>query len=292
MNIRRQNNGKLAANEPILGLASTVSSRMGFNMTLSAAARGAIVNPGRQIVDINALIQKLKRPMDASGKEIQIETEEDYEIYNCLKMMPECVKSMEITRGDKDGVKGSDRPLENTICVAIHHVDDKSYGGLCVLREWGATDMTTIFVGYNPLQSQVWRDMIADIPDDKLTACILETIPPEAGAPVWAEGVYRIARPFNKFPPESMLPSDAFDEILPGKTRPVNRFHFYRRRGACARTISWLLWQGGSRIKSASLSGKTEVTSTPLLILRFMRICPLLISAASICCLRMKTRTQ
>lgn len=173
--------------------------------------------------------------MDPSGKEIQIQTRENYKIYNCLKMMPQCVKSMEITRGDKEGVPGTNRPLENTICVAVHHVDDKSYGGLCVLREWGATDMMTVFVGYNPLQSQVWRDMLSDIPDDKFTACILESIPPEAGAPVWAEGIYRIARSFNKFPQTAMLPSDVFDEIFAGKNptqKPLSFLH--AQRSLCA----------------------------------------------------------
>jgi hypothetical protein len=185
------------------------------------------------------LKQELEHPMDASGAAVHVTTRENYQIYNCLKSMPNCIRSMEIGRGDKDGQIGHEMPLKDTICVAIHHLDDKTYGGLCVLREWGATEMITAFVGYNPLQSQIWRKMLNDIPDELFNTCILETIPGGEDAPTWAEGIYRVAEDFNKFPETVSFPSKAFDKIFDGTDTEKNPdgkplTFLYAQRSLCA----------------------------------------------------------
>lgn len=217
---------KQAAKYPIEKLAVAAAEKMHFRMGFNACQNANIIDASRHIVNFQAVLDRIKKPLNQAGEEVRIHTDEQYEIYNCLKTMPNCIKSMEITRGDKDGVIGTNNPLENTICVAIHHLDDKSYGGLCVLREWGARDMVTIFVGYNPLQTKVWRDMLNDIPDEKFTTCILESTPPAEGAPVWAEGIYRVVKEFNKFPKSIHFPSDAFDEIFEGKNETGNPLPF------------------------------------------------------------------
>lgn len=210
------------ADEPIDHLAIAVAKNSSFPLKINSDIQHGIVDGTRVIVNIHALMEQLKNPRDAAGAPVDIHTREDYEIYRCLKIMPHCIKSMEITRGDKGGKIGNNRPLENTICVTIHHIDDKSYGGLCVLREWGATDMMNIFVGYNPLQTMIWRDMISDIPDELFTACILESTPVRENAPSWAEGIYRVVREFNKFPQTPQLPSEAFDRIFDGTNADKN----------------------------------------------------------------------
>ena len=164
--VRNSAKGAGFATSPVHHLAVAVAKHTNFLMEIDPDIQHGVLDGTRVIVDINALRQRLKKPLNSAGAPVVIHTKETFEIYNCLKNMPQCIKSMELTRGDKDGVIGTNRPLENTICVAIHHIDDKSYGGLCVLREWGATDMATVFVGYNPLQTMIWRDMLNDIPDD------------------------------------------------------------------------------------------------------------------------------
>lgn len=207
------------AKQPIEKLALATAQNMNFHMPFNACLNANVIDASRHIVDLKKVLDKINNPLDQAGEKVEIHTEEKSKIYNCLKTMPHCIKSMEITRGDKDGVIGKNKPLKNTICVAIHHLDDKSYGGLCVLREWGAKDMVTIFVGYNPLQTKVWRDMLNDIEDEKFTTCILESTPPVEGAPVWAEGIYRVVKDFNKFPKSIKFPSDEFDSIFEGNNK-------------------------------------------------------------------------
>ena len=198
-------------------LAVAVAKHTNFLMHIDPDIQHGVVDGTRVIRDIYTLSQQLEKPLDATGAPVEIHTKETYKIYNCLKNMPNCIKSMEIARGDKGGIIGTNRPLENTICVAIHHIDDKTYGGLCVLREWGATDMATIFVGYNPLQTMIWRDKLDDIPDDLFTTCTLQSTPPATDSPSWAEGIYEIVDKFNKFPAESPLPGSTFNNIFSGK---------------------------------------------------------------------------
>ena len=215
--IKNTANGSHFAISPVHHLAVALAGQANFLMHIDPSIQNGLVDGTRVIRDIHSLIQKLEKPLDATGAPVEIHTNEDYEIYKCLKNMPNCIKSMEITRGDKDGIIGKNRPLENTICVAIHHIDDKSYGGLCVLREWGATDMATIFVGYNPLQTMIWRGMLDEIPNESFTTCILQSTPPEPGSPSWAEGIYKIVDEFNKFPAASPLPVSSFNDIFSGK---------------------------------------------------------------------------
>ncbi len=221
--IKNTADGSHFAKFPVHHLAVAVAKHANFLMHIDPSIQHGVLDGTRVIRDINTLIQKLEEPLDAAGAPVKIDTKETYKIYNCLKNMPNCIKSMEITRGDekdkkgKTVKKGENRPLEKTICVAIHHIDDKSYGGLCVLREWGATDMATIFVGYNPLQTMIWRGMLDDIPDDLFTTCILQSKPPASDSPSWAEGIYKIVDEFNKFPAASPLPVSSFNDVFSGK---------------------------------------------------------------------------
>lgn len=214
------------AKQPIQKLALAVEKNLNFRMPLDTRIISTVNDAGRHIVDLEAVLRKIADPIDQTGKKVDIYTEENYEIYNCLKTMPHCIKSMQITRGDTDTAIGTNRPLKNTICVAIHHLDDKSYGGLCVLREWGARDMVTVFVGYNPLQTKIWRDMLNDIPDEKFTTCILESKAPSDDAPVWAEGIYSVVKDFNKFPENINFPSDKFDDIFKGNNKSQKPLSF------------------------------------------------------------------
>jgi len=220
--VRNSAKGAGFATSPVHHLAVAVAKHANFLMEIDPDIQHGVLDGTRVIVDINALRQRLKKPLNSAGAPVVIHTKETFEIYNCLKNMPQCIKSMELTRGDKDGVIGTNRPLENTICVAIHHIDDKSYGGLCVLREWGATDMATVFVGYNPLQTMIWRDMLNDIPDDLFTTCILQSTPPEPNAPSWAEGIYKIVESFSKFPKSRQLSSSIFNNIFDGTDKTKN----------------------------------------------------------------------
>ncbi|WP_282016119.1 hypothetical protein [Marinifilum flexuosum] len=217
---------KQFATSPIHHLAATVDTQKNFQMDIDPSIQHGITDGTRVIIDIETLKKELENPLTPAGAPVEIHTKENYKIYNCLKRMPNCIKSMEITRGDKGAKIGTNRPLENTICVAIHHIDDKTYGGLCVLREWGATDMSTIFVGYNPLQTMIWREILDDIPDALFTSCILQSRPPLPGSPAWAEGIYEIVKSFNKFPADRSLPSDSFNKIFSGNDivkNPLNK---------------------------------------------------------------------
>lgn len=213
---------KQQADSPVEHLALAVEEESDTVMNIDSGIQHGVIQSARHIINMDLLRQKLQNPKDDSGAAVEVVTKEDYKIYSCLKAMPHCIRSMEISRGDKDGNIGTNMPLKDTICVAVHHLDDKSYGGLCVLREWGATEMFNIFVGYNPLQAKIWRGMLDDIPDELFNACILETIPNGESAPDWAEGIYHIAKDFNKFPASFELPSDVFDKIFDGTDKLKN----------------------------------------------------------------------
>lgn len=202
---------------PVHHLAVAVANNAKFLMRIDPYIQNGMMDGTRLIRDIDTLKQKLEKPLNPAGVPVVVNTKETYKIYNCLKNMPQCIESMKITRGDKGANIGTNRPLENTICVAIHHIDDKTFGGLCVLHEWGATDMATIFVGYNPLQTMIWRDMLNDIPDDLFTTCILQSTPPAPDSPSWAEGIYEIVDSFSKFPAKYELPGNIFNNVFNGK---------------------------------------------------------------------------
>jgi hypothetical protein len=215
-------NGASFATCPAHRLAVAVARHLQYHMPLDPAIQHGAVDGTRFIQDIGPVLRRIQDPRTPAGAPVVIQTQETYQIYNCLKTMPNCIQSMETTRGDHGGVIGTQRPLQNTICVAIHHIDDKSYGGLCVLREWGATDMATIFVGYNPLQTMIWRDMLNDIPDDRFSTCILQAGAPAKDSPSWAEGIYSIVDSFSKFPADRPLPSPQFNRIFDGSDHVKN----------------------------------------------------------------------
>jgi hypothetical protein len=142
-----------------------------------------------------------------------VRTRENYTIYKYLASMPRCAEVMARERGDRDGKIGTDQPLANTAVFAIHHIDGKAYGALSVLREWGATDMTAIFVGYNPLMEQLYRPELNEIPDDQFRTCIINAMHAR-NEPLFAEGTYQVVRGFSKFPKGEDLPSDALDAVF------------------------------------------------------------------------------
>ena len=214
--VQKVSEGRSFAKAPIEKLAVAAARNEQVHMKINHQIQHGIVDGARTIVNMDELLERLETPLDPAGKPVEIHTRETYKIYNCLKNMPHCIRSMEITRGDTETEIGTNRPLENTICVAIHHLDDKTYGGLCVLREWGAVDMMTVFVGYNPLQTMIWRDMLDEIPNEQFTTCILEATSASETAPSWAEGIYRVVEDFNKFPESEPLPSGQFDAIFDG----------------------------------------------------------------------------
>ncbi|HEY0737310.1 MAG TPA: hypothetical protein VGD69_20495 [Herpetosiphonaceae bacterium] len=210
------------AASPAHQLASAVAQQFQFQMHIDRDVQYGVVDGARSVRDMEAVKRRLENPVGPAGEPVVIHTRESFKIYNCLKNMPNCITSMSITRGDTGSSIGTNRPLENTICVAIHHIDDKSYGGLCVLREWGATDMATIFVGYNPLQTMIWHEMLSDIPDDLFTSCILQAGVPAPSSPSWAEGIYSIVDQFSKFPADRPLPGAAFNSIFAGTDHAKN----------------------------------------------------------------------
>jgi hypothetical protein len=216
---------KKLSDSPVEKLALAIEQNFNAKMSIDSRIQHGIINEPRNIINIGLLKKSLKNPTDNSGTPVDVVTSENYKIYTCLKSMPNCIRSMEIGRGDKDGKIGENKPLKDTICVTVHHLDDKTYGGLCVLREWGATEMFNIFVGYNPLQSKIWKDMVDDILDEDglFNACILETIPSCENAPTWSEGIYRIAEDFIKFPESLKLPSDDFNKIFDGTDKNKNK---------------------------------------------------------------------
>ncbi len=191
------------------------------SLQLNEAVQFGMAESNRQVFNIDELRRQLEHPRGTDGTDVDVVVHENYKIYSCLKNMPECIKSMKFTRDDSDGVIGTKRPLDNTICFAIHHLDDKTLGGLCVLREWGATEMNSVFVGYNPLQTQTWYEYMDDIEAEKFSSCILEGGTPKEGAPGWAEGIYRIAEEFIKLPKGVNLPVEKFNRIFDG-TDTVN----------------------------------------------------------------------
>ncbi len=208
--------------DAVARLASATAKFTDFSLQINRAVQYGRAESNRQTVNMDELLRQLKRPRGSDGTDVEVVVREDYKIYSCLMNMPECIKSMELTRGDKDGVIGTNRPLENTICFAIHHLDDKTLGGLCVLREWGAEEMNAAFVGYNPLQTQIWYELMEDIEAEKFSACILEGGAPKEGEPSWAEGIYRIAEEFVKLPKGVKLPSEKFNRIFDGTDTEIN----------------------------------------------------------------------
>lgn len=232
---------------PMARLAEAVARNMDFSMQLRPDIQYGATDGTRGIVNMEMLLQRLAQ---AEGPK-KFSVREDYDIYDCLNIMPECVKSMEMTRGDKDGRIGTNRPLENTICVTVHHLDDKSYGGLCVLREWGATCMYNVFVGYNPLQNDIWRSMIDDIPPELFTACILASVSSKGSQkdkqinPAWAEGIYGVVEEFNKFPEHQPLPSAEFNRIFKGENKKQSPLTFLEaQRSLCAYNFLMALARG------------------------------------------------
>jgi len=140
----------------------------------------------------------------------KFQTREHYQIYQYLSSMPRCVEVMERERGDQNARVGTDMPLADTALIIIQHIDGKAYGALSVLREWGATDMTAIFVGYNKLMEDLYRPELDDIPDDEFRACILNA-EYTANEPLFAEGTYQMVQSFSKFPATETLPNDALN---------------------------------------------------------------------------------
>lgn len=225
-----QNNLQNAAGR----LADAAKKFTDYSLQFNETVQYGMMESNRQFFHMDELLKQLDHPLGSDGAETEVVTRENYEIYSCLKNMPECIKSMKLTRGDKGGEIGTNRPLQNTICFAIHHLDDKTLGGMCVLREWGADEMNAVFVGYNPLQTQIWYKLMEDIEEEKFSSCILEAGTPKEGKLGWAEGIYKIAKDFIRMPKGVSLPVDKFNRIFEGENIEGKPLSFlYAQRSLC-----------------------------------------------------------
>lgn len=110
-------------------------------------------------------------------------TDESYNIYNCLQGMPLCVESMQ-TPPDPSNPK----PLNDIIPFCMHHIDNKTFGGQCVLRQWGGTNMYSLYIGYNPIVVPTWFKLLSDIPAADMQATVLSTV--SGTGSLYAEGTY------------------------------------------------------------------------------------------------------
>src|ERR1700728_1099569 len=97
---------------------------------------------------------------------------EHYKLYKYLQDMPICVKSMLQTPAHSSI---GPNPLNNIIAFCMHHIDGKTFGGQCVLRQFGATTMYSVYIGYNPSVVPEYFEELADIPDNLMQASILGT---------------------------------------------------------------------------------------------------------------------
>eukprot|EP00727_Mastigamoeba_balamuthi_P005923 m51a1_g1950 hypothetical protein (1855) ;mRNA; r:984815-1006833 len=140
-------------------------------------------------------------PVEQRRAVLHFDTREHYGIYRHLRCMPCCVESM------RRGVRGDTRPLEGAVAVCVQHIDEKTYGALCVLREWGATRMYALFVGYNAAVVPRWLRDLDDIPAELLQRAILET----AGGSLSAEPTYTVS-PLARFEPP--LPAEELDRAM------------------------------------------------------------------------------
>uniref|UniRef100_A0A7S2U7R0 Uncharacterized protein n=1 Tax=Attheya septentrionalis TaxID=420275 RepID=A0A7S2U7R0_9STRA len=139
-----------------------------------------------------------------------VHTKENFEMYKYLKGMPACVKSMEHGRnGDHQ------EPLKDTIVFAMHHIDGKSLGGLCVLREWGATTMYNVFVGYNPTVVPGYFEDLEDMDVAQFQATILMSVKAQGGnGTITAEATYKLPESASLIRCDPPLPVEALNETF------------------------------------------------------------------------------
>lgn len=150
----------------------------------------------------------------------------NYYIYKYLTMMPQCVASLQQARGDPSpDVIGTKQPLADTIIMAMHHIDGKTIGGLCVLRELGATTQYGVFIGYDPIEIPIYFgdfDHTGDGCDPLPTEAMQATILQMTGTSMFGDGTYQLA-PEQRF--ATPLPSAALNSsFLKGRSGKAMTF--------------------------------------------------------------------
>jgi hypothetical protein len=100
----------------------------------------------------------------------------------------------------------SEKPLENTCVLLIHHLTREVLGTIEALRRLGCNDIGAQFLGYNPDAAKIFGPELAVIPDNELRAFKLG---------VKNNGAYQVDREFLK--PTDALTSDALDAALANK---------------------------------------------------------------------------
>lgn len=117
--VRKAADGKQYAKAPIEKLTVAAARRNDSHRKIDHRVQCGMVDGARAVINMEELLERLKAPLDPAGKPVELHTREGYEIYKCLKIMPYCISSMEITQGGTETEIGTNRPLENTVCVAI-----------------------------------------------------------------------------------------------------------------------------------------------------------------------------
>jgi hypothetical protein len=162
-----------------LQLAALVQRHFGVEMDLTARPRTAPRRVGATDAESNYPPSTVPQGPQASA----YQTDEAYKIYECLQDMPRCVESMQMPPD-----RANRKPLKGIIPFCMHHIDNKTFGGQCVLRQWGGTTMYSVYIGYNPVVVPIWFEYLAEIPDDQMQAIVLATV--SGTGSLYAEGVY------------------------------------------------------------------------------------------------------
>ncbi len=92
--IQKSANGSSFSDSPIERLAVAVARSTNFPMKISRAVQHGTIDGIRNIVNMESIKKALENPLDPAGTPVKIQTAEQYKIYNCLKIMPHCIKSM------------------------------------------------------------------------------------------------------------------------------------------------------------------------------------------------------
>jgi hypothetical protein len=198
--------------ESVARLNATLQEVCGCEFEVDDGEEDESVELRRLAAPTSAAEQNIARcpPHELASFLQSLQLSENYDIYKHLMLMPRCVQVMKKERGDAAGNRGNRRPLMHTVAITIHHLDDKALAAHAVLREWGATDMTAIWVGYNPLMNEIYRPQLNDIPDDQFRTCVFTKTVGESSER-FAERTYSMVKDFTKFPVGEMLDHADFD---------------------------------------------------------------------------------
>ena len=96
--VARAANGTSFATCPAHRLAVAVARHLQYPMTLDPAVQHGTADGTRLIQDIGPVLRRIQDPRTPAGAPVVIHTQEAYQIYNCLKTMPNCIRSRDTTR--------------------------------------------------------------------------------------------------------------------------------------------------------------------------------------------------